>query len=241
MILRTLITVVTIVLLTCPTVQADYQPWSEDVFKYIEQEYGEKAEKRVRYLHTLILENQDLPVMEKLDLVNGTLNKLPWIADADHWKQNDYWALPIETIATFGGDCEDIAIVKWLVLSHLGISPEHLRLAYVRIKKTGENHMVLLYLERPDLPPAEQKVWVLDNYVAEVKRGAERQDLIAIYHTDSKGNLVLIRDNGKDRSIKGVYEERKMKKLDELKEKIAANMKILTELNGGRPILPAAR
>ena len=38
------------------------------------------------------------------------------------------------------------AIVKWVMLNHLGISNKHLSLAYVKIKKTGENHMVLLYM-----------------------------------------------------------------------------------------------
>lgn len=215
-----------------------FQPWSEKVFEHVEQEYGKQAAKRVRFLHDLMLENQDLPVMEKLELVNTTLNKLPWIADSQHWKSADYWATPLETIATFGGDCEDMAIVKWVVLSNLGIDANHLRLGYVIIKQTGETHMVLLYLEEPAAPAGKRGAWVLDNYVQDIKRGAERTDLLAVYSTDKDGNLVLVADDGKNRTVKGEYKERKMKKLEDLKEKIRQTRQQFTEINEGRPLFP---
>jgi predicted transglutaminase-like cysteine proteinase len=133
---------------------AEYQPWSENVF-----------------LHNLIVENQKISVPEKLQLVNDTMNHLPWISDEKHWKSADYWATPLETITTFGGDCEDIAIAKWVVLNHLGINGKYLQLAYVKIKKTGENHMVLLYIDQPNLPPEQQKALVLDILCPGYKKG----------------------------------------------------------------------
>lgn len=220
------------------TLWAEYRPWSEKVFISVEKEYGPQATKRLRYLHNLALENQELPVMEKLELVNGTLNHLPWIADSQHWKKADYWASPIETLATFGGDCEDIAISKWITLNHFGISGKHLRLAYAKIKRTRESHMVLVYIENPDAPVEKQKGWVLDNYVDDVKRGKDRMDLLAVYTTDAKGNLVLIQDTGSERSVKGVFKERKMKKLEDLKKKIARDRKKYQAINDGVPLLP---
>lgn len=220
------------------TAWGEYQPWSEKVFEHVRQEYGTDAEKRLRYLHTMVVENQDLPDMEKVELVNKTLNHLPWIADSSHWKQADYWAAPMETITTFGGDCEDIAIVKWVVLVHLGITKEHLRLAYVKIKATGENHMVLLYIANPSAPTAQQEAYVLDNYVPEIKRGNERKDLLGIYFTDADGNVVLLDDKDGKRSIKGEYKERKIRKLEDLKGKIAQDRKKFQEINDGRPLLP---
>ncbi|WP_163335874.1 transglutaminase-like cysteine peptidase [Desulfopila sp. IMCC35008] len=221
------------------TLYAEYRPWSEKVFIHAEKEYGQQAAKRLRYLHNLALENQELPVMEKLELVNRTLNNLPWIADSQHWKQADYWASPIETLATFGGDCEDIAIAKWITLNHFGISGKYLRLAYVKIKRTGESHMVLVYIEDPDEAVEKQKGGVLDNYVDEIKRGADRKDLLAVYITDAKGNLTLIKDTGSDRSIQAVFKERKMKNLEDLKKKIAEDRKKSQEINDGIPLLPA--
>ncbi len=237
--LRLLFCFVSLFVLTGVTpIRAEYQPWSAKVFEYVAQEYGPKAEKRLRYLHDMIRENQDISVMEKIELVNRTLNKLPWIADSSHWKQADYWAAPMETIATFGGDCEDIAIVKWVMLVHLGVTGDHLRLAYVKIRETGENHMVLLFVMNPSAPVEQQEIYVLDNYVEAVKRGSERKDLIAIYFTDADGNIVLLDDKDGNRSIKGEYKERKIRKLEDLKKRIAQDRKKFQELNGGRPMLP---
>lgn len=58
----------------------------------------------------VIQANHEKPVMEKLKLTNDYLNNIPWIADPDLWKREDYWATPFETLTTFGGDCEDMAI-----------------------------------------------------------------------------------------------------------------------------------
>lgn len=217
-----------------------YQPWSENVFAHIEKEYGPQAEKRMRYLHDLIQKNQDKSVEEKLRLVNDTMNHLPWIADAQHWKNADYWATPMETIATFGGDCEDIAIAKWIMLRHLGIPAEKLRLAYVKVKATGENHMILAYVDRIDLPREKRlgSTWILDNLVTKLLKATERMDLLTIYATDTDGTMVVLKDDGKNRKLLGVRENTNMKKLENLKQKIKENIAKYTEINGGRPLFP---
>jgi len=219
--------------LPCSTYASSYRPWSENVFQFIQKTYGEQAEKRVRYLHNLVLKNQDLSDIEKLKLVNSTMNHLPWIADQKHWKQADYWAAPMETIATFGGDCEDIAIAKFIMLRHLGMAADNLRLSYVKIRKTGEAHMVLIYLTNPSKAIDQQQVYVLDNYVDNVSLAGQRKDLLAVYAFAANGDLVLFSDNGKERSVKGVYKERKLKKLDDLKEKMKKYNEKFVELNDG--------
>lgn len=219
-----------------PSGAAAYEPWSERVFTAVEKEYGTNAVKRLRYLHELIQENQSLPVIEKLELVNTTLNQLPWIGDREQWERSDYWATPMEMIATYGGDCEDFAVAKWVVLTHLGIPPEHLRLAYVKIRATGENHMVLLYLINPSEPPEQWGGYVLDNYSKEVKKGSERKDLVGVYITDSEGTIVLIGDGKKGEAVKGVYKDKKSRKLDELIKKIDADRNRFRELNDNRDL-----
>ncbi len=229
---------VIVVLPAGPVFGSGFQPWSENVFIHIGQEYGRDAEKRFRWLHQFIIDNQDVPDMEKVEKANRALNHLPWIADSEHWKEADYWASPLETIATFGGDCEDIAIAKYVVLRNLGISADHLALAYVKIKKTGEDHMVLLFIRDPSATLEEIEVYVLDNYVEEVKLGRERTDLLAVYAFDAQGTVVLFNDDGKKRSVKGVYKERKIRKLNELIAKITETRKRFKEINEGRPMMP---
>jgi len=217
-----------------------FQPWSENVFAHVEKEYGKEAAKRIRYVHDIALKNQDIPVVEKLQLVNDTMNNLPWIADEKHWKQADYWASPMETIATFGGDCEDIAIAKWMMLRFLGIPRDKLRLSYVKVKATGENHMVLAYVDNIDIPREERLAftWVLDNLDTRLLKAEERKDLLAIYATDAEGNVVFIKDTGKDRSILDVRKNVTMSKLEEMKEKTEKELKRYQEINDGRPLLP---
>lgn len=241
MLSRCFLLVITICLFAAGQLSAaTYQPWSENVFAHIEKEYGPQAEKRMRYLHAIILNNQGKSVEEKLRLVNDAMNNLPWIADAQHWKKADYWATPMETIATFGGDCEDIAIAKWVMLRHLGIPAEKLRLAYVKVRATGENHMILAYVDRIDLPREKRlgSIWILDNMNTRLLKASERMDLITIYATDTDGTMVVLKDDGKNRKILGVRENTNMKKLEDIKQKIQENIAQYTEINGGRPLYP---
>jgi hypothetical protein len=120
----------------------------------------------------------------------------------------------------------------------MGISDKHLRLAYVKIKRTGESHMVLLYIENPQAKPEQQVALVLDNYIAGVKKGTERTDLLAVYLFDVKGNVILFADNGTNRLISGAYEQRNLKKLYDLKKLISENRAFYKRLNNGRPLLP---
>jgi predicted transglutaminase-like cysteine proteinase len=175
--------------------------------------------------------------MEKVIKTNEMSNHLPWIADAAHWKESDYWATPLETITTFGGDCEDIALVKWVILRNLGISSDNLALAYVKIKQTGEDHMVLLYVAKPEAPLGQKEVYVLDNFVDEVKPAEERMDLLAVMALGTEGRIVLFSDDGENRSVKASYTGRKVKKAEDLIARIQENREKFAELNGGRPLM----
>jgi predicted transglutaminase-like cysteine proteinase len=221
-----------------PAFSATFEPWHENVFAYIKQEFGEEAEKRMRFVEKFIIENQDIPEMEKVIKTNQVSNHLPWIADATHWKESDYWATPLETITTFGGDCEDIALVKWVILRNLGVSADNLALAYVKIKATGEDHMVLLYVAKPEAPVGQKEVYVLDNYVDEVKLAEERMDLLAVLALGTEGRVVLFNDDGKNRSVKASYEGRKVKKVEDLIVRVQENRAKFAELNAGRSLMP---
>lgn len=235
-----LISILLIFLSPISTFSAAYQPWSENVFTHIKKEHGLQAEKRMRYLHDIIVKNQDKTEEEKLRLVNDTMNNLPWIADKVHWDSVDYWATPMETIATFGGDCEDIAIAKWVVLRTLGIPKDKLRLSYVKVKATGENHMILAYVDRIDLPREKryETTWILDNINTRLLKAPKRTDLLLIYATDAEGNMVIFKESDNGPEILGVREKTKMSKLDELKEKISENMAFFQKINEGRPLFP---
>lgn len=85
----------------------------------------------MRDVYQFIVVHLNEPVETQLEAVNDYMNDLTWIADSELWTQSDYWARPFETITAFEGDCEDIAIAKYLVLLLLGVPDEHLGFAHV--------------------------------------------------------------------------------------------------------------
>ena len=210
-----------------------FVPWEDTVFAAVEEEHGAAAAARLRKVHDFIIANQHKPVAEKLELVNDYMNALPWIADPDIWKKQDYWATPFETLTTFGGDCEDIAIAKYLTLRLMGISDDKLGFAYVQTSDK-ERHMVLLYKEAKGTPGV-----VLDNQHPDVVPATKRRDLLAIYAFQNDGTFYLIKDDGKnDRKVKAKVEHKKLAMWASAKERSRENREHYKKYNAGRPLLP---
>lgn len=65
------------------------------------------------------------------------------ISDARHFGIPDFWTTPIETLHSGGGDCEDYAILKFLVLREAGIDHGDLKLLIVRRPMNPSLHAVL--------------------------------------------------------------------------------------------------
>ena len=209
------------------------EPWDNAVFEAISKDYGEAAGNRMRKVHHLIIENQDRPVNEKLELVNDFMNALPWIADPDIWKREDYWATGLETLTTFGGDCEDIAIAKFMTLLLMGIPEDKMGFAYVQTSN-GERHMVMVYKDSPEVDSL-----ILDNQHPDVLPSRQRRDLLAIYAFQNNGRLYVIEDDGKnDRKVQGIISDRKLAKWTSLKDRSRKNRKKYEKYNGGRPLFP---
>ena len=227
----------TILLFIGQTVNASdekrFIPWDEQVFIEVGKLHGKAAAKRLRNLHDFIIKNQHKPVIGKLELVNDHLNSLPWIADPDLWKKEDYWATPFETLTTFGGDCEDIAIAKYVVLRLMGIPDKKLGFAYV-VTSDNEKHMVLIYRDAPG-----KESYVLDNQHPDVMPATKRRDLLAVYVFQNDGTLFLIEDNRRDdRKIKVQVKSKKLAKWSTAKKRAQENRKYYEQFNGGRPLIP---
>ena len=98
------------------------------------------------------------------------LNRVPFVDDAVHWREEDYWATPAESIGSNGADCEDFSIAKYFLLKELGVPIARLRLTYVKSLKLNQAHMVLAYYARPDAEPL-----VLDNLEDAVRPASQRR------------------------------------------------------------------
>ncbi|UCC57378.1 MAG: transglutaminase-like cysteine peptidase [Gammaproteobacteria bacterium] len=148
----------------------------------IDQEHGEYARRRVDYWQQLIRSGNQYSDLEKLRLANDFFNELEFINDAEHWGKEDYWATPLQTLVSNGGDCEDFSIAKYFTLLEMGISPERMRLTYVKALRLNQAHMVLTYFPTPDAEPL-----VLDNLDAEIRPANKRSDLLPVYSFNVSG------------------------------------------------------
>ena len=115
----------------------------------------------------------EMPVLRE---VNNFFNQIPYIPDQEHWKVPEYWATPVEFVASFGGNCKDYSIAKYMTLKEAGVPIERMRITYVRALRVGESHMVLAYYPNPDADP-----WILDNLDTVIKRASARTDLAPVF------------------------------------------------------------
>lgn len=174
-----------LVLLSSSLVVAGVVDFSPGLLRYVASRWGGDATERLREWRKTELEyvqsRQKSPPSRPLEwselkALNGLWNRIPYYNDNRHWHAEDYWATPVETQASNGGDCEDYSIGKYFSLKELGVPPESLRITYVRALKLKEAHMVLAYYPTPDSDP-----YILDNLSGKVVPASERPDLEPVY------------------------------------------------------------
>ncbi len=74
--------------------------------------YGVAAAERLTHWQNLITYSQKLSEPQKLVEVNDFFNRMRFMNDIDHWGEEDFWATPVEFLASGAGDCEDFSITK---------------------------------------------------------------------------------------------------------------------------------
>lgn len=154
----------------------------ESVLIKAEERYGPEARQRLNSWVDLIRNDNSKTDMEKLVKVNNFFNKLDFVDDLLHWGKNDYWATPVEFLASDGGDCEDFSLAKYFTLKAMGVNEKRLNLTYVKALNLDQAHMVLTYFEVPGEEPI-----VLDNLIKDIKPASERKDLLPVYSFNGTG------------------------------------------------------
>lgn len=167
----------------------------EAVLAKAEQRYGPHARTRLLEWEKLIRDNAGISDMEKLNRVNRFFNKYDFVSDAVHWNVDDYWATPVEFIASDGGDCEDFSLAKYFTLKAMGVQESKLNLTYVKALSLNQAHMVLTYYEKPGAEPL-----VLDNLVGDIKPASKRTDLLPVYSFNGSG-LWIAKQRGKGQLV----------------------------------------
>jgi predicted transglutaminase-like cysteine proteinase len=161
----------------------------------IAREHGEYALRRINHWQLIISSGNRLSEQQKLAAVNTFFNELKFVNDIDLWGKEDYWATPLQTLASNGGDCEDFSIAKYFTLLQMGVPAERMRLTYVKALELNQAHMVLTYFRTPEAEPL-----VLDNLKDEIQTASKRSDLLPVYSFNAEG-LWLAKSSGTDQHV----------------------------------------
>ena len=148
------------------------------------------TQARVEQWKMLIDSGSQWSDIKKLTSVNDFVNQLNFVDDIIHWKKEDYWATPLQTLVTKGGDCEDFAIAKYFTLSAMGMDESKMRLTYVKALTINKAHMVVSYFVSPNAEPL-----VLDNLNRQIVPASQRKDLIPVYSFNGTGLWLVKRDS----------------------------------------------
>jgi predicted transglutaminase-like cysteine proteinase len=160
----------------------------------VEKDYGPYASQRVNNWYQLINDYRDEHPRDKLERVNNFFNQLAFINDSDQWGAEDYWATPVQMLASNGGDCEDFSIAKYFTLREMGVPDDRMRLTYVKALQLDQAHMVLTYYPAPDAEPL-----VLDNLDTAILPSSKRTDLLPVYSFNGNGLWLARRKGGDER------------------------------------------
>ena len=201
-------------------IPASAQDQREQLLKDIESQFGAQAKQRVSNWFEL-MKNTSLDTglgdNSKNLLANDYFNQVAWLSDLEHWGQEDYWATPVETLASNGGDCEDFSIGKYFTLTEVGVQTSKLRITYVKALDYDQAHMVLAYYPSPGAEPL-----ILDNINKTIMPASQRTDLQPIYSFNGD-SLWLAKSRGRQLSADS------QKSLPQWR---AVNERFLEQING---------
>ncbi len=147
------------------------------------QLYGETIANKLQDWGGLLGKAEQVTELNKLARINEYFNRnIAFVSDKKHWKKEDYWATPLETLASSGGDCEDYVIAKYFSLIQIGVDQKKLRITYVKALKLNQAHMVLAYYAQPKSDPL-----ILDNINPKILPASKRRDLAPVYSFNGLG------------------------------------------------------
>jgi predicted transglutaminase-like cysteine proteinase len=108
----------------------------------------------------LVKELRGLDLRAKLDRVNAEINRHPYVRSIDNWGNPNYWETPFEFLKV-GGQCQDYAITKYLLLRAAGVDEDDLRVVVVRDMNLQLDHAILVVF-------VDGGALVLDNQIGRV-------------------------------------------------------------------------
>lgn len=89
----------------------------------------------------LVQSLQGLSLRAKIDAANAAINRHPYVPSLVNWHESNHWETPFEFLRK-GGQCQDYAVAKYLLLREAGVPAEDLRVVVVHDERLGLDHAV---------------------------------------------------------------------------------------------------
>lgn len=131
---------------------------SEATMDSFKKKYGKDALRRLIYINDAIKSLDGASTYKKISTIDKLVNRIHFIPDIKHWKKENYWATPLETIGTNYGDTEDMSLLKYVLMVKVGINPRDLQLIkkeipYVKNNKKYDENLSLFYFTKKHIYP----------------------------------------------------------------------------------------
>lgn len=120
-----------------------------------------------------------LDLRAKLERVNAAINRHPYVPSLSNWGESNHWETPFEFLRR-GGQCQDYAIAKYLLLRATGVPAEQLRVVVLRDMRRGLDHAITVaYLGG--------EVLVLDNQRRDIANAEDLRYYQPYYSINEQG------------------------------------------------------
>jgi len=127
----------------------------------------------------LIERLRGLDLRRKIAIANQAMNRHPYVPTAANWRRSMYWESPFEFLR-YGGQCQDYAIAKYLLLRAAGVPAAQMRMVVLRDTAIGLDHAVLaVYVDGEPL--------MLDNLRRDIVPASSVSDYRPYYSINEKG------------------------------------------------------
>lgn len=117
--------------------------------------------------------------LARLATVNRAVNRVPYVEDRANYGVDDYWA-SLDEFLTRGGDCEDYAIAKYMLLRRAGVAAGAMRVVVVRDLALSASHAILAVT-------IAGRAYILDNQAADVKPASAVARYQPVYSINETG------------------------------------------------------
>jgi predicted transglutaminase-like cysteine proteinase len=122
---------------------------------------------------------RDLDLRQKIALVNDAMNRHPYVPTMQNWHQSMYWETAFEFLR-YGGQCQDYAIAKYLLLRAAGVPANEMRMVVLRDTAINLDHAVLAVY-------VDGKPQLLDNLRDDIVPASSVTDYRPYYSINEKG------------------------------------------------------